>query len=286
MLRALCGNILVFFVLQAWQLQMSVFNRNRGMKIGQLLFEVLRYKVKSYHPKLKQNRNRNTGEYSVKIIIIEDEPIIRKELKILLENALYNVILIEKFDHVVNQVLQTQADLVLLDLNLPGISGIDICTQIREKSEVPIIFLTSRTSSMDELSGMLKGGDDYITKPYQAPLLLARISAVLKRTNPSGIKETSTLNVNGVSLSLAQGSIGYEDKKAELTKNELKILHFLFLHPGEIVPRLDLIEYLWDNHVFIDDNTLSVNMTRIREKLKSIGVEDFIETKRGMGYRI
>ncbi|SHK92283.1 response regulator [Hespellia stercorisuis] len=220
------------------------------------------------------------------IVIIEDEPIIRNELKILLENALYEVTLIESFDHAADCVLQTRADLILLDLNLPGISGLDICTQIREKSEIPIIFLTSRTSSMDELTGMLKGGDDYITKPYQAPLLLARIAAVLKRTNPSASNEVSILKVKEVELNLARGCICYKEKKAELTKNELKILHYLFLHAGEIVSRLDLVEYLWDNQVFIDDNTLSVNVTRIRGKLKLIGIEDFIETKRGMGYRI
>ncbi|MDD2978468.1 MAG: response regulator transcription factor [Hespellia sp.] len=220
------------------------------------------------------------------IVVIEDEPIIRNELKILLENALYEVTLIETFDHAADCVLQTRADLILLDLNLPGISGLDICTQIREKSEIPIIFLTSRTSSMDELTGMLKGGDDYITKPYQAPLLLARIAAVLKRTNPSASNEVSILKVKEVELNLARGCICHKDKKAELTKNELKILHYLFLHAGEIVSRLDLVEYLWDNQVFIDDNTLSVNVTRIRGKLKSIGIEDFIETKRGMGYRI
>ncbi|MDD3403683.1 MAG: response regulator transcription factor [Hespellia sp.] len=222
----------------------------------------------------------------MKIVVIEDEPIIRKELKILLEHALYEVILIETFDHVADEILSIPADLILLDLNLPDISGFDICTQIREKSEIPIIFLTSRTSSMDELTGMLKGGDDYITKPYQAPLLLARIAAVLKRTNPSVSNEPSILKVKGIELSLARGCISSQDKKAELTKNELKILNYLFLHAGEIVPRLDLVEYLWDNQVFIDDNTLSVNIARIREKLKSIGIEDFIETKRGMGYRI
>ncbi|MDD3339923.1 MAG: response regulator transcription factor [Lachnospiraceae bacterium] len=222
----------------------------------------------------------------MKIVIIEDEPVIRKELKILLEHALYEVILIEAFDHVADEILPKQADLILLDLNLPDISGFDICTQIREKSEIPIIFLTSRTSSMDELTGMLKGGDDYITKPYQAPLLLARIAAVLKRTSSSVSKELSILKVKGIELSLVQGCISSQDKKVELTKNELKILHYLFLHVGEIVPRLDLVEYLWDNQVFIDDNTLSVNIARIREKLKSIGIQDFIETKRGMGYRI
>lgn len=220
------------------------------------------------------------------IAIIEDEPVIRNELKILLENALYQVTVLEDFMQASEEVIRLQPDLLLLDLNLPGISGYDICTQIRAKSNVPIIFLTSSTSSMDELNGMLKGGDDYITKPYQAPILLARMAAILKRTNRMQQNESEQLLVRGVQLDLAQASICFEDKKVELTRNELKILHYLFLHKGEIVQRLDLVEYLWDNQVFIDDNTLSVNITRIREKLKSIGVLDFIETKRGMGYRI
>lgn len=222
----------------------------------------------------------------MKITVIEDEPIIQKELKILLENALYQVTALEIFEGIAEQVLEQQPDLILLDLNLPTISGFDICTQIRAQSEIPIIFLTSSTSSMDELTGMLKGGDDYITKPYQPPILLARNAAVLKRTSRDPQKDQEQLNAKGVPLDLAQACVKYESKKAELSKNEVKILYYLFQHQGEIVPRLDLVEYLWDNQVFIDDNTLSVNITRIREKLKSIGVSDLIETRRGMGYRI
>lgn len=220
------------------------------------------------------------------IILIEDEPIIRKELKILLENALYEVTALEEFDHVAEHIFKLQPDLILLDLNLPNISGFDICKQIRTQSEIPIIFLTSRTSSMDELTGMLQGGDDYITKPYQAPILLARIAAVLKRSKKDTEKNSEQMSAKGVQLELAQACVKYQSKKAELSRNELKILYYLFLHQGEIVPRLDLVEYLWDNQVYIDDNTLSVNITRIREKLKSIGVVDLIETRRGMGYRI
>lgn len=220
------------------------------------------------------------------IIILEDEPIIRKELKILLENALYQVSAPEQFEHATETIVKQQPDLILLDLNLPGVSGFEICTQVRELSDVPIIFLTSRTNSMDELTGMLKGGDDYITKPYQAPILLARIAAVLKRTGKGQDKAPGNLLVKGVQLDVIRVCMNYAGKSAELTKNELKIMHYLFEHEGEIVSRLSLVEYLWDNQVFIDDNTLSVNITRIREKLKSIGVSDLIETKRGMGYRI
>lgn len=220
------------------------------------------------------------------IFIVEDEPVIRRELKVLLENAMYQVTAPDVFECIIGQISECRPDLVLLDVNLPGISGFDICTRLREQFEIPVIFLTSRTDSMDELNGILRGGDDYITKPYQAPLLLARIAAVLKRTRGMERKENTQLTWNGVQLDLAKCCLSVQEQKAELTKNEMKILHRLFRNPGEYVTRMDLIEYLWENHVFIDDNTLSVHITKIREKLKSMGVQDFIETKRGIGYRI
>lgn len=230
------------------------------------------------------------------IMVVEDEPAIRQEICQLLRNALYQVQEVETFSNAAEEVAEKSPDLVLLDLNLPGISGYDICSRIRQQSEVPVIFLTSRTDSMDELMGMLKGADDYITKPFQPPILLARIAAVLKRS-AKGQKEqkSPTISYGDVILDLARGEIarkrgesevGQKAECVELTKNELKILHYLFLHPGQIVSRIDLIEYLWDQQVFIDDNTLSVNITRIRGKLKAIGVHDLIGTKRGMGYYI
>ena len=228
----------------------------------------------------------------MQIIIVEDEENIRKELKQLLQNAMYEVTTIESFSDVAGQItrMEPMPDLVLLDLNLPEESGFAICTKIREYSEIPVIFLTSRTDSMDELTGILKGADDYITKPFNAPILLARIASVLKRTVKKDAmdspKDALQMEHKGVLLNLSAGTIEYQGKREELTKNELKILHFLYQRPGEIVPRVEIIEYLWDNESFIDDNTISVNMTRIRGKLLEIGVEDFIETRRGMGYRI
>lgn len=220
------------------------------------------------------------------IFVVEDEQMIRNELKTLLEHASYQVTVTDSFSQIPKQVEQCKPDLVLLDVNLPGTSGFSICSQIRKELEIPVIFLTSRTDSMDELTGILQGGDDYITKPYQVPILLARIAAVLKRTGCSQKKERTRFTHKGVELDISRCSLSYKDRQAELTKNEMKILHMLFLHTGEFVERMDLIEYLWENHIFIDDNTLSVHVTRIREKLKSIGVLDFIETKRGIGYRI
>ncbi len=222
----------------------------------------------------------------MRIFVVEDEQVIRRELKVLLENASYQVVLPDSYERLPEQIQTSKPDLVLLDVNLPGISGFDICTQIRERLDVPVIFLTARNDSMDELTGILKGGDDYITKPYQAPLLLARIGAVLKRTGGSKSDGQKSLLHKGVELDISKCCIICGDNRAELSKNEMKILHVLFQHAGEYVERMDLVEYLWDNQIFIDDNTLSVNMTRIREKLKSIGVFDFIETKRGIGYRV
>lgn len=228
----------------------------------------------------------------MQIVIVEDDEGIRKELKRLLENAFYQVTVIESFTDVAGQVrvLCPAADLVLLDLNLPGESGFDVCRKLREYSDIPIIFLTSRTDSMDELTGILNGADDYITKPFNPPILLARIGVVLKRTtSKNAVKSTNDtihLEYKGITLNLAGAYVEHAGKKTDLTKNELKILHLLYQKKGEIVPRMDMIEYLWDNEVFIDDNTLSVNVTRLRNKLSEIGVKDFIETKRGMGYRI
>ena len=223
---------------------------------------------------------------AVKILIIEDEAVIRRELKILLENAMYEAAALTEFHHILQQITEQSPDLILLDINLPGCSGFDVCTQIRGEMGVPVIFLTSRTDSMDELNGILKGGDDYITKPYQAPILLARIGAVLKRTMGGRLKEQTQFVHKDVRLDIAGCVLTCRDKQAELTKAEMKILYRLFKRPGEYVSRTDLIEYLWENKIFIDDNTLSVHMTRIREKLKSIGVHELIVTKRGLGYRI
>ena len=175
------------------------------------------------------------------IFIIEDEPLIRQELQILLENALYQTTAPDSFASVAQQVLSAAPDLVLLDINLPGISGFDICTQVRRHLEVPIIFLTSRTSPMDELNGLLKGGDDYITKPYQPPVLLARIAAVLKRTRGMESKETTLFSKGDISLDIAKCCIFCKGENVDLTKNEMKILHLLFQHPGIFVPRMDLI---------------------------------------------
>lgn len=218
------------------------------------------------------------------ILIIEDDETFRQELAGLLRNSLYQVTVPAEFGNISEKLPSIRPDLILLDLNLPGQSGFEVCTEIRRFSDVPIIFVTGRSDASDEITALLKGGDDYITKPFQPAVLLAHITAVLKRTGRR--EEEPVLEHRGVELDLAKGQVRFQGASAELTKNELKILSCLFRHRGSIVSRSDLTEYLWDNAVFLDDNALSIHITRIRGKLQELGLSDFIRTKRGMGYSI
>ena len=219
-----------------------------------------------------------------KIIIIEDDKEIREELKILLQNSGYEVKAISGFENIENKILNEQAHLVLLDINLPGKSGYEICSKIRSKSKIPIIFVTSRNNSMDELNGIMIGGDDYIEKPYNVPILLARIQNLLNRTYSS--EKNSEIEYKKIVLDTLRSTVKYNNKEIELTKTEVKTLYYLFMNKEKIVPRTDIINFLWDNEVYADDNSLSVIVTRLREKLKEIGIENLIETKRGQGYKI
>ncbi len=218
------------------------------------------------------------------IMIVEDDPAIREELAFLLKNEGYRSLPVTDFDTVPQQVLTHTPDLILLDLGLPGRDGLALCAAIRGHSSIPIIFVTARDSRLDELRALSLGGDDYITKPYDIPLLLARIRAVLRRSGGAGGPEV--LTAGALRLDLARGSVSADGRTAELTKNELQILACLMRRAGEIVSRADLIEALWDNQVFIDDNTLSVNMTRLRSKLDALGLPGRIKTRRGMGYQL
>lgn len=218
------------------------------------------------------------------ILIIEDEKLIREELQTLLSNAGFAVSCVTDFENVLTQVKAKSPDLILLDINLPAQNGYSLCASIRRFSEVPILFLTGRNTAMDELQALTLGGDDFIAKPYNIPILLARINALLKRGQAVG--QPVCLVHDGVTLDPVAGTLSVQEKEAELTKTELKIMYYLFSHAGEIVSRLELVEYLWDNEIHIDDNTLSVNIMRIREKLRTLGKERLIHTKRGMGYKI
>ena len=218
-----------------------------------------------------------------KIIIVEDDEIIREELQSFLGRYGYEVVVPRELENIVEIILKENSDLVLLDINLPIYDGYYICREIRKKSEVPIIIVTSRDSDMDELMSMNLGADDFVTKPYNTQILLARIAALLKRSN-NKTTSNNILNYKNLQLNLSNAKITCENKEAELTKNEVKILSYLMNHQGQIVSRDLLMEYLWSTDYFVDDSTLTVNITRLRKKLEEIGIENVIETRRGLGY--
>ena len=219
-----------------------------------------------------------------KILIVEDEPLIRNELTILLQSNGYETAAPDEFSDVTGQIKAEQPHLILLDIKLPGTSGFSLCTQIRTFSEVPIIFVTSCNTDMDELNSIMLGGDAFITKPYNTAILLAKIASLLRRAYP--VQQSEQMACGGAVLRLESSSLDYHGQSVELTKNELKILYYLFKNAGKICARGDLVEFLWDNQLYVDDNALSVNINRIREKLAGIGLTDFIKTKHRQGYTI
>ena len=220
-----------------------------------------------------------------KIMVIEDDTAIQEELALLLENEGYMPLVVTNFTDIQGQAVLERPDLILLDIGLPGRDGFSLCAALRKAIPVPIIFVTSRDAGVDEVRALSLGGDDYITKPYSVPVLLARIKAVLRRSIGEP-EPADVLEAGGLRLSLTKGVVSANGKTAELTRNELQILACLMAHTGQIVSRADLIDALWDNQIYIDDNTLSVNMTRLRGKLAEIGLPDAIKTRRGMGYQL
>lgn len=219
-----------------------------------------------------------------KILIVEDDFTIQTQLKTLLSGNGYEVYAVTDFSKIVEQVKELIPHLILLDIKLPGNNGFEVCSQIRTFSDVPIVFVTSSNTDMDELNSIMLGGDAFITKPYNTAILLAKIAALLRRAYPCGQAETYTWNE--ATLHLESSLIEYHGQKAELTKNELKILYYLFKNAGKICSRNDIVDFLWDNQLYVDDNALSVNITRIRDKLSAIGLNDFIKTKHRQGYTL
>ena len=210
-----------------------------------------------------------------KIMIVEDDASTRDELALLLQNEGYFPVLAVDFAEIAKQAEQEKPDLILLDIGLPGRDGFSWCASLQKNRKTPIIFVTSRNSSMDEIRALSLGGDDYITKPYNIP--------VLRRGSTSG---ADILERDGLRLNLTKGTVTANEQSQVLSRNEMQILACLMEHAGEIVSRSDLIETLWDNKIYIDDNTLSVNVTRLRTKLAAIGKPDWIKTRRGMGYQV
>ncbi|GAA0749090.1 response regulator transcription factor [Clostridium sartagoforme] len=217
-----------------------------------------------------------------KIIIIEDTETIRKELKIFLTRYDYEVLAPSNFENIIHYILKENPDLLLLDINLPVFDGYHICREIRKSSNMPIIVVTSRNSEMDEIMSMNLGADDFITKPYNTQILLARISSLLRRSQGSSLQDT--MYYYDLKLNLSNSSITYNENTVELTKNELKILSCMIKNKGKIVSRDELMNFMWNSDIFVDDNNLSVNVTRLRKKLEAIGMKDNIETRRGLGY--
>lgn len=220
-----------------------------------------------------------------KIIVIEDHEPIRNELCTFLTKYGYETKALTDYDNIIEDCMKEQADLILLDINLPVLDGYYICREIRNQSDVPIIVVTSRDSEMDELMSMNLGADDFITKPYNTQILVARIASILRRSQKT-LGAQNTITYEGLTVCLSDSTAEYKGEKIELTKNEIRILYTLLQSKGVIVTRDRLMEMLWQSNEFIDDNTLTVNVNRLRKKLEAIGCEDQIRTKRGQGYMI
>lgn len=211
------------------------------------------------------------------IAIIEDDKSLREELKTTLTNNGYNVLLVEDYNNLSSIIT---ANLLLLDIQLPNANGIYLLKEIRKQSNLPILMVTSRNTEMDELICMSYGADDYITKPYNPQILLLRIEAVLKRLHFT----PQVYTYENIHLNPAKGVIETEKGEITLSKNELRIFLYLLEHVGNIVSREEIMRYLWDSEEFIDDNTLTVNINRLRNRLEDAGLKDVIETRRGQGY--
>lgn len=215
-----------------------------------------------------------------KILIVEDDVSIRNELQKLLVNSGYETIVMDNFENQIEFILESKADLILLDINIPILNGEMVLKELRKKSDVPVIMVTSRTSEVDEVLSMSYGADDFITKPYNPTVLLLRIQNIFKRMEV----KTDNVKYNNLNVELSRGIIKSETKQVVLTKNEMIIFALLLNNKGRIVSRDQLMTDLWNNEEYINDNALTVNISRLRNKLASLGCADVIETRKGQGY--
>lgn len=220
-----------------------------------------------------------------KILIVEDDEKLRNELEIFLSHQGYQAECLKKFDNTIHDILEINPNLILLDINLPGVDGEYICKEIRKQSDMGIIIVTSRDNELDELVSINYGADHYITKPFNIHILLAKVNSLLRRTN-SNSEPKNKIDAKDFILNISNSTIIKDDKIIDLTKNEYKILKYLIENREKIVSREDIMDVLWENDCFVDDNTLSVNITRLRSKLEELGLKDIIETKRGQGYML
>ena len=217
-----------------------------------------------------------------KVFIIEDDVKINEQLGSFLKKYGYEVATSFDFENIVDIALEENPKIILLDINLPVFDGYYICKEIRKQSNVPIIVVTSRDTEMDELISMNLGADDFITKPYNTAILLARIESIIRRVY--GHNSMEIYEYNGLRYNLSTSEMEYEGNKSDLTKNESRILYTLIKNKGKIVSRSELMKYLWQNDEFVDDNTLTVNINRLRKKMEEIGANHMLTTKRGQGY--
>ena len=218
-----------------------------------------------------------------KLLVVEDDQKIRDELVTLLQRNGYDACALTSFVDVPGQILQSGADLVLLDLNLPGVDGQHVCREVRQKSNVAIIAVTSRNSDLDELMMLSLGADDFVAKPYNTQILLLHIATVLRRVGVAA-EPSAEITHGGVTLDTAACRVYATGGSAELTKNELRILAILMRNAGTVVSRQRIQEELWQSDEFVDDNTLTVNVSHLRQTLAGIGVEEYVSTRRGLGY--
>ncbi|KOR84225.1 transcriptional regulator [Bacillus sp. FJAT-22058] len=221
-----------------------------------------------------------------KIMIVEDDEKIRKIVADTLTKWKYDVVGIMEFDHILDDFEKFQPDLVLLDINLPTFDGFYWCQQIRAISSVPILFLSSRNQNMDIIMAINMGGDDFLQKPFDLDVLVAKISALLRRNYTYQNGHNLKLSHRDLSLHVTNSTIQFEEQSIELSRNEFIILQLMMRRIGKIVPREDLMQALWNDEQFVDDNTLTVNVNRLRRKITGVGLEDFIVTRKGMGYLI
>lgn len=218
-----------------------------------------------------------------KILVVEDDSTIAEEMEHFLIKWGYGVEAVTDFSEVLTHFVRFSPQLVLMDIGLPFYNGYYWCGRIREISQVPIIFISSASDNMNIVMAVNMGGDDFITKPFELDVLAAKVQAILRRTYAFNT-QAAIMEHQGILLNLSDMSLVYKNVKLELSKNEFRILHTLFEHAGETVTREAIMKKLWDDECFVDDNTLTVNMNRLRKKLESIGITELIATKKGVGY--
>ncbi|WP_058485461.1 response regulator transcription factor [Defluviitalea phaphyphila] len=220
-----------------------------------------------------------------RIFIVEDDTIIASEIEKYLMKWGYEVKCASNFNDIITEFIKYDPQLVLMDISLPFYNGYYWCKEIRKISKIPIIFISSAKDNMNILMAISMGGDDFISKPFELSVLSAKIQAMLRRSY-SYNEKNNYKEYKGVLFNTSDASLIYKEEKIELTKNEFKIIQILFENIGEIVSREQIMKKLWDNECFVDDNTLTVNITRLRKKLENAGIKDFIKTKKGLGYII